>query len=70
MPNRPKKTRQSPPPAFVPKNVDEGLPISQPPGEDFFLAVVKIHDSTDPCWDDGFDVVGPWDVVSRTISSR
>src|SRR5262245_30925424 len=67
MPHRPKKPDQSLP-AFMPKNVEEGLPISQPPEENFFLATVIIRDPSNPCWDDGFSVVGPWDVVSRAIS--
>ena len=47
----------------------EGLPIDQPPGEDFFLAAVVIDNPNDPCWDDGFTVIGPWQTVSATISS-
>ena len=59
MPNRPKKRRRYP--------VDEGLPVEQPPGEDFFLADVII-DSHDPCWNDGFNVTGPWKTVSKAVS--
>jgi hypothetical protein len=33
----------------------------KPPGEDFFLVAVVI-DSDDPCWNDGFDIVGSWEL--------
>ena len=56
MPNRPKKSKGQP----RGKPVDEGLPVEQPAGENFFLANVEI-DSPDPCWNDGFDVVGSWE---------
>jgi hypothetical protein len=44
------------------------LPIDQPPGEDFFLANIQIDNPDDPCWDDGFSVIGDWKVISRTLS--
>jgi hypothetical protein len=68
MPNRPPKNN---PRRRIPagaKPVDEGLPISKPAGEDFFLAAIAIDTPAEPCWDDGFDIVGPWNVISRTIS--
>ena len=37
-------------------------------GEDFFLASVMIDTLSDPCWNDGFDIVGPWQTVSRILS--
>jgi hypothetical protein len=46
----------------------ESLPIEHPPGENLFLAAVVI-DTPDPCWDDGFTVIGEWEIVSATIAS-
>jgi hypothetical protein len=40
----------------------------RPPGEDFFLVAVVI-DSLDPCWNDGFDIVGTWEQVDKTFSA-
>jgi hypothetical protein len=40
----------------------------RPPGEDFFLVAVMI-DSDDPCWNDGFDIVGTWEQVDQTFSA-
>jgi hypothetical protein len=40
----------------------------KPPGEDFFLVAVVI-DSDDPCWNDGFDMVGTWERVDQTFSA-
>jgi hypothetical protein len=40
----------------------------RPPGEDFYLAAVEI-DSADPCWNDGFDLVGTWEQVDQTFSA-
>jgi len=37
-------------------------------GEDFFLVAVVI-DSDDPCWDDGFNIVGSWEQVDKTFSA-
>jgi len=34
--------------------------LPRPAGEDFFLFAVRFPGSPDPCWDDGFDVVGNW----------
>ena len=48
--------------------VAEGLPIEQPEGENFFLASVIIETPEDPCWNSGFDIVGSWQTVSRTLS--
>jgi hypothetical protein len=44
------------------------LPIKQASGEDFFLATVRIDTPEGLCWDDGFDLVGHWENVSRTIA--
>jgi hypothetical protein len=59
VPHRPKKRTC---------HIDAGLPIDQPPGEDFFLASVVITDSTDPCWNGGYIVIGNWQTVSRGVS--
>src|SRR5258708_24436700 len=42
---------------------------SRPPGEDFFLAAVVIDTPEDPCWSDGFDIVGTWEQVDQTFSA-
>jgi hypothetical protein len=34
--------------------------LPRPQGEDFFLFQVHFDTPADPCWDDGFDIVGTW----------
>jgi hypothetical protein len=41
---------------------------SRPPGEDFFLAPVMIDTPDDPCWNDGFNIIGTWEQVDQTLS--
>jgi hypothetical protein len=60
MPTRPKKN-QSGKTFFA-----TALP-PKPPGEDFFVVAVVI-DSDDPCWNDGFNIVGTWEQVDQTLS--
>jgi hypothetical protein len=52
----------------IPRPIDEGLPINPPPGEDFFLATIEILSNLDPCWNEGFSIVGPWKTLSPTVS--
>ena len=40
-----------------------------PPGEDFFLAAVVIDTPDQPCWNDGFNIVGTWEQVDQTFSA-
>jgi hypothetical protein len=47
-----------------------GGTLPRPAGEDFFLFQVQLDTPTDPCWDDGFDVVGNWKSCCRTFNSK
>jgi len=40
----------------------------RPEGEDFYLAAVVIE-SSDPCWDDGFNIIGTWKQIDQTFSA-
>jgi hypothetical protein len=44
------------------------FPIDPPPGEDFFLATIEIHSHSDPCWNEGLSILGPWKTLSQTLS--
>jgi hypothetical protein len=48
--------------------VDGGLPIEQPPGQDFFCVQVRIDTPKDPCWDDRFNIVDSWKNISQMLS--
>lgn len=42
------------------RNTNEhDLPVDQPPGENFFVASIEIHSDDDPCWNSGFNLIGP-----------
>ena len=41
----------------------------KPPGENFFLVAVVIDTPDDPCWNEGFDIVGTWQQVDQTFSA-
>ena len=45
------------------------MPPSRPAGEDFFLVAVVIDTPDDPCWNDGFDIIGTWEQVEQTFSA-
>jgi hypothetical protein len=49
-------------------NAAKGLPIEPPPGENFILARVEFDDPAEPCWNDGFDIMGTWKVISPALS--
>jgi hypothetical protein len=40
----------------------------KPAGEDFFLVAVVIDTPDDPCWNDGFNIVGTWEQIDQTFS--
>jgi len=44
-----------------------GLPVTKPEGEDFFIVAVRIENPSDPCWDDGFCLMGSWEIISRDL---
>jgi hypothetical protein len=68
MPYRPKRSIRNVDRRPRGKPVDQNFPVERPVGENFFLAAIDIDTTADPCWDDGFDIVGPWSVVNRTIA--
>jgi hypothetical protein len=44
--------------------------LPRPPGEDFFLFKISFDTPTDPCWDDGFDVIGNWKSSCRLLHAK
>jgi hypothetical protein len=45
------------------------LPATKPEGEDFFVVAVRIHNPKDPCWDDGFSLMGSWEIINRDLDT-
>jgi hypothetical protein len=41
----------------------------RPPGEDFYLVAVEIDTPDDPCWNDGFNLIGTWEQIDKTFSA-
>jgi hypothetical protein len=50
------------------KYLDGTLP--RPVGEDFFLFQVHFDTPSNPCQDDGFDVIGNWKSCCRTLNMK
>ena len=66
MPDRPPKAKRLPRTRLSSQPVDQGIPIEQPPGEDFSWP--GSESTPQRTLAGGGDIVGPWDVVSRTVS--